>query len=78
MGLGRYTCKENSYQCAQIEANNRALDDRQRARDETHQEREHEQRQRDLELYKVNRRKIDMNPNAVTVFYYKQPDSYVY
>lgn len=54
-GEGRYTCSGDAYKCAQIDANNRALEDRQRAKDDARQQREYEQRQRDLELYGVRR-----------------------
>ena len=55
VGQGRYTCSGDSYKCAQIDANNRSLEARQRERDESRQQREYEQRKRDLELYGVRR-----------------------
>ncbi len=42
VGLGRYTCSGNSAECAQINANNRALDAQDRARTDARQEREYE------------------------------------
>lgn len=56
VGMGRYTCKGNSYQCAQINANNRALEDRERAKDDARRAQERERFERDLELYKDHRR----------------------
>jgi len=50
-GLGRYTCTGDSFKCAQIDANNRALESWQRAKDNVRIESEREQRRRDLELY---------------------------
>lgn len=57
-GGGRYTCSGSSYQCAQVDAGNRALEERQRAKDDARLEREREQRQRDLDRYKTPRRDI--------------------
>lgn len=54
-GLGRYTCSGDKYKCAQIDANNRALEERDRQRWERDREREREQHHRDLELYGVRR-----------------------
>lgn len=51
VGLGRYTCSGDSYKCAQIDANNRALDAQREMQDRDRMEREREQRRRDLELY---------------------------
>lgn len=55
VGLGRYVCQGDKYKCAQIDTNNRALDERDRQRWEREKERDHEQRKRDLELYGVHR-----------------------
>ncbi len=54
-GEGRYTCSGNSAECAQVNANNRALEDRDRQRWEQRRQQEYEQRQRDLERYGVKR-----------------------
>lgn len=54
-GQGRYTCSGDSYQCAQVNANNRALEQRERDRADARQERDYEQRQRDLERYGLKR-----------------------
>ena len=51
VGMGRYTCSGDSYKCAQIDANNRALDAQREMRDRERMEREREQRRRDLQLY---------------------------
>ena len=49
-GEGRYTCSGDRYRCAQIDANNRVLEAREKERDETRMEqREREQRRRELE-----------------------------
>ena len=49
-GQGRYTCSGDSYQCAQIDANNRALESREKERDEARMEqREREQRRGEFE-----------------------------
>ncbi len=50
-GGGLYTCSGNSYECAQVKANNRALEDRDRQRWEQRRQQEYEERQRDLERY---------------------------
>ena len=55
VGLGRYTCSGDKYKCAQIDANNRALEERDRQRWEQQRERDYEQRKRDLEMYGVRR-----------------------
>ena len=55
VGLGRYTCSGDKYKCAQIDANNRALEERDRQRWERERDREQEQRKRDLALYGVRR-----------------------
>ncbi len=55
-GLGRYTCSGDKFKCAQIDANNRALEERDQRRWERQQERDYEQRKRDLDLYGVTRR----------------------
>lgn len=54
-GLGRYTCSGDEYKCAQIDANNRILEERDRQRWEQQRERDYEQRKRDLEMYGVRR-----------------------
>ena len=54
-GLGRYTCSGDKFKCAQIDANNRALEERDRQRWEQQRERDYEQRKRDLEMYGVRR-----------------------
>ena len=54
-GQGRYTCSGDSYKCAQIDANNRALEAQQRAKDDAREQREYERRQRDLEAYGLKR-----------------------
>ena len=48
-GQGRYTCSGDSYQCAQVDANNRAQEARQRDREDARIEREREERRRELE-----------------------------
>ena len=49
-GQGRYTCSGDRYQCAQIDANNRAVEAREKDREETRvEQREREQRRRDLD-----------------------------
>ena len=49
-GGGRYTCSGDKYKCAQIDANNRALDEQQRARwqaqDDARRAKERENQQR--------------------------------
>ncbi len=55
VGLGRHTCSGDKYRCAQIDANNRVLEERDRQRWEQERDREQEQRKRDLELYGVCR-----------------------
>ena len=55
VGGGRYTCSGDQYKCTQIDANNRAIEDRDRQRWERERDREQEQRRRDLELYGVRR-----------------------
>ena len=55
VGLGRFTCSGDKDKCAQIDANNRALDERDRQRWEQQRESDYEQRRRDLEMYRVLR-----------------------
>ena len=55
VGLGRYTCSGDKYKCAQIDANNRAQEERDRQRWEDQRERDYEQRKRELEMYGVRR-----------------------
>ena len=53
VGLGRYTCSGDSFKCAQIDANNRAIEERDRQTWEQQLERDDEQRKHDLEMYEV-------------------------